>query len=133
VSLDAFCACDFSDPAVFLSERRVAARKRHRCGECGASIAPGETYERVSGLQGGEFWTCKTCPRCLALVDWIRAHIPCFCREYGGLSEMLEGYVEAAREADAPGFYFGMMRRVVAIKRWEANQTHEERHDRRSR
>ncbi len=57
-------------------------------------------------------WQNDTCARCLAVVDYIKAHVACFCRVYGGLYEEMEYYVGAARQV--PGFAFGILRRVVA-------------------
>ena len=60
------CEVDYDgDPNEFYSESLVRARKAHKCCECGRSIAPGETYERVSGKWGGAIDTYKTCPHCL--------------------------------------------------------------------
>jgi hypothetical protein len=111
----AFCECDsYSE---FLVTSRHVARKPHKCYECAGAIAAGETYEKARGRQEGEFWEAKVCARCTALVDWIKAHVPCFCRTYGVLldSEYLEPMVEQARQT--PGFAFGILRRVVAVKR----------------
>lgn len=60
----------------------------------------------------------RACPRCLALIEFMRAHVPCFCRVYGGLfedSDRLQEMLVQARQT--PGFEFGMMRRIVACNR----------------
>lgn len=81
-------------------------------------IEPGDTYQRYCGISDGEFFVTKTCPTCLAIVDWIVGHVPCFCRLYGGLweGETMEDYVHDARLA-APGFAFGLLRRIVLHQR----------------
>lgn len=43
------------------------ARKPHRCCECRREIAKGETYERTSGIWGGEPHRYKTCIPCADL------------------------------------------------------------------
>lgn len=40
------------------------ARKRHRCRMCRRVILPGEPYERMAGLDGGQAWTYKFCTHC---------------------------------------------------------------------
>ncbi len=112
-----FCECDYDGYSEFMSDPVIRkARKQHRCDECGARILPSETYEYVAGKQNGDMWDQHTCSRCLALIEWIEAHVPCFCREYGGVMvERLEGMVWQARQT--PGFAFGMLRRVAIIKK----------------
>lgn len=114
-SYGAFCDCDgaYSE---FSSATTRKARKSHRCDECHGRIEMGETYEYASGKSEGEMWESKTCPRCMALVAWITAHVPCYCRMYGDLFEdRLHDLVSQARQT--PGFAFGMLRRVAAVKR----------------
>jgi hypothetical protein len=45
-------------------ESTPKARKQHVCCECGATIDPGETYQRVEGMWDGRFYTFKTCDFC---------------------------------------------------------------------
>ena len=40
------------------------ANKQHICCECGSKIQPGESYELIKGVWGGEFQTFKTCSFC---------------------------------------------------------------------
>ena len=121
-----FCSCDFDGSWTPLSHTTPKARKRHKCFECGMHIQPGETYERYCGISEGEFFEAKTCPTCLAIVDWIKGHIPCFCRMYGGLWETMDDYVMDARLA-APGFAFGLMRRIVLHRRKRFTRALEDR------
>jgi len=109
------CFCDY-DPPEFYSQRMQTAKKEHRCEECGKPICTGETYENVSGKWDGRFDTFKTCTRCLALKDWVKAHVPCFCWAHGNIRE---DALETAREygRQAPGLLFGAYRREVAIRR----------------
>lgn len=112
----AFCDCWSDDPCTFLKNETRTARKEHCCGECGGRIGSGEKYEYVAGIQCGDWWDCKTCERCVALVEWIKAHVPCFCRMYGGLFE--DSFSEMVHQArQTPGFAFGILRRVVAINK----------------
>ncbi len=114
----AFCECDIDSYSSFCTVNMRRAKKKHKCDECHGPIAPGDVYEYAAGKQEGEMWDNKTCPRCLALMDWIKAHVPCFCRMYGGFFEddgRLVEMVEQARQT--PGFAFGIMRRIVAIKK----------------
>lgn len=109
------CYC-YYEPAEFYHKEERRAKKDHRCSECGRTIEPSETYEYVRGKWNGDFDTFKTCPRCLALLEWVQAHVPCFCWEHGNL---IEDAIETARDYanDAPGLLFGAYRRHVAISR----------------
>lgn len=109
------CYCDYESPSVFHAELR-RARKPHKCGECGSAIQPGETYENVWGIWNGCPETYKTCQRCLELRNYVSAHVPCFCLEYGN---MLECATETLREYahESPGLWFGGARLLVKINK----------------
>ena len=52
------------------------SKSKHKCGECGKTIKPGEKYEYYKGRFDGEFHIHKTCIDCLSLRehffgDWI--------------------------------------------------------------
>ena len=112
----AFCECDIEGSVSFYRVETRKARKSHRCSECDAPILPGEAYEDAAGKQDGDMWNEKTCSFCMALVDYIKAHVPCYCRMHGDLFEdRLQSLVEEARQT--PGFAFGMLRRIVAVER----------------
>lgn len=112
-SYDAFCECDIDGYSSFYSSAIRKARKQHQCSECFSIILPGESYEYASGKQEGEMWDAKTCSTCLELVNYIKAHVPCYCRMHGDLFEdRLRSLVEEATQT--PGFAFGILRRVVA-------------------
>ena len=113
-----FCECDIDGYVSFCSTRIInKARKRHRCDECRGPILPGERYEQAVGKQEGDMWYSKSCHRCLSLIEWIKAHVPCFCRVYGALFED-ERLPEMVYQAShTPGFAFGIKRRIVAINK----------------
>src|SRR5574341_1066459 len=108
-----FCACDY-DVSDFYSSASRVARKAHRCYECGRTIQIGERYLYASGKCEGAMWSAHTCVQCLAVVEWIRAHVPCFCWAHGGLYENLQDMIWDARTL---GFDFGLLRRIVLVKR----------------
>jgi hypothetical protein len=109
------CYCDY-EPAEFYHQETRKAKKAHRCSECGREIEPGDAYEHVRGKWDGEMGVFKTCPRCLALREWVKAHVPCFCWAHGNI---IEDAIETARNYahEAPGLLFGAYRRQVAIRR----------------
>ncbi len=45
-------------------EQTVKARKYHLCVECQGDITPGESYEKVTGLNEEGFFSAKTCSLC---------------------------------------------------------------------
>ena len=114
-SYDSFCECDYDGTPSFYHITTRKAKKEHRCRECQRKIVAGEVYEYASGKQDGDMWDAKTCMTCLELVNYIKAHVPCYCRMHGDLFEdRLHSLVEEARQT--PGFAFGMLRRIVACK-----------------
>lgn len=54
-------------------QKKVTARKRHICGECGLIISPGDKYERAKGVWVGGFECYKTCPVCAEIRDALFA------------------------------------------------------------
>ena len=109
------CYCDGPYPEFYHAERRTA-RKHYRCDECGRAIAISERYEHVRAKWEGDIGSYKTCPRCLALRDYVEAHVPCFCWNHHNMIE------EALATADAyahetVGLQFGALRRKVLIYR----------------
>ena len=109
------CYCDGEAPSFYREEMRKA-RKEHRCSECGSIIANYEKYMLCAGSWDGEFHTFKTCSRCLALSDYIKSNIPCFCWT---LMDLREQALEVAREYahELPGLLFGAYRLEVKIRR----------------
>lgn len=114
-----YCYCDYDyDYVLNIMDERVvkAAKKDHKCTECNRTIKAGESYEFVFGFGDGEACTYKTCTHCLALREWVKAHIPCFCWAYTMMREDAINTAQAAAH-EAPGLLFGAYRREVAIKR----------------
>jgi hypothetical protein len=109
------CYCDYEMPSL-ISHGTHTAKKAHKCYECARSILPGERYESTWGIWSGEANTYKTCSHCIALRDWVKAHVPCFCWAFGHIREdaieTAQGYAH-----EAPGLLFGAWRREVRIKR----------------
>lgn len=113
MSLDFACSCDtYSYP---YHEDVHTARKEHKCYDCGRKIAPGEWYVAVGGKCEGEWWEGKECSHCWSAMEWVKAHVPCLCVEFGNMREML---IEICREAQpqAPGLLFGLYRRMKGDK-----------------
>lgn len=108
------CYCDY-DPPSWYSQRRRTAAKPHRCSECSLQINAGEQYEDVRGCWDGEIDRFKTCVRCLALREYVVAHVPCFCWSHGDMIEEALQTVEAFAH-EAPGLTFGALRLAVAIR-----------------
>lgn len=96
------CYCDAERPTLFVKTDPVA-RTRHVCTECRGWVEPGERYQRVTGVWDGFFSVYKTCPDCVALIDYIEAHLPCYCRLFQGLHETArEDLQYLVSEADYP-------------------------------
>ena len=69
------------------TERKVKARKKHRCCECRSEIAPGEHYVAFSGIWDGECSRYKTCLLCNSLRDVLNECDASLtvCLAFGGL------------------------------------------------
>lgn len=110
-----YCVCDY-EPANFYQVTTRVARRRFVCDECSGGILPGERYDRAFGVWERSGRVFKTCPRCMALREWILLHVPCFCLAHGNLREdALNAAAEYAHVA--PGLLFGAIRREVLIRR----------------
>jgi len=111
------CWCDY-EPFEFYHLESHVARKVHRCAECGRAIAPGETYEKVRAKWDGMVDTIKTCCRCIALREHIKAHVPCFCWAHHHLLDDARNEMEhLAADAYGTGLLFEVGRLAIAIKR----------------
>lgn len=110
------CYCDWDPPSVYRKTEHTARRKTRKCSECGATVGLGERYQLTFGVWDRVADSFTTCARCLALEDWVRAHVPCLCLEHGNL---IENCLETASDCrqDAPGLWFGTLRRLHAIRR----------------
>ena len=102
-------------PEFYTVETRHA-RRQHRCCECGLTIEKGESYQRATGKWEDEIRTYKTCQRCLDLLNFVKAHVPCVCWYF---ESMREDILAAARDyaEEAPGLLFGAYRREIKIRR----------------
>lgn len=115
-----YCDCDFDEAWKVYAKTVRTARKVHVCRECHGRVQPGEKYEHVVAIYDSVD-VFKTCARCLALRDWVTAHVPCFCWYH---DEMIEAAMETCQNYahEAPGLLFGAWRRRVAITRaYQAN------------
>jgi hypothetical protein len=110
------CYCDFDYTWRVYTTTTRTARKVHRCIECGANIQPKEQYEYVSAIGEEGPYAFKTCARCIALRDYVEAHVPCMCWSHHA---MHNDVIETAREYahEAPGLLFGAYRRMVIAER----------------
>lgn len=110
------CYCDYDETFSVYRKAEHTARKPHKCYECGRTINPGERYESAFGIYDGTGYTMPTCPHCLALREWVVAHVPCSCWTHGNVLEnMADEVSEYGREA--PGLTFGYLRRLVRLQR----------------
>ena len=51
-----------------LEQKRVKARKEHRCDWCRCRIKKGEEYKYNKNVQDGDIYTWKECDRCKEFV-----------------------------------------------------------------
>lgn len=106
------CVCDYYESPTVYSLTKPVARQVHKCTECGRAINPGDQYEKVFGVWDGDAGTHKTCARCVAMREWVKAHVPCLCWAHGN---MRNDVIQTARSYahEAPGLLFGMWRRYA--------------------
>ena len=115
--------CDLDDPPSAFKETMRRARTAHRCSECRSTIHPGETYEHVWGVWGGDVDTFKTCPTCLSLRNWVVAHIPCFCWNYKSMrADAHQAVADVLADEHVPGMFMEFGRLWVACKRRAAQE-----------
>ena len=66
------CWAGDGDSFEWYTEREPLARKRHRCGECGRPILPGERYLYVFARFEGEPTSHKVCLDCRdGVCSWL--------------------------------------------------------------
>lgn len=58
--------------AQVIADEDRKARKPHRCGTCGRTIDPGETYRHTCMVDGRDIWTWKECAHCRAMMNILR-------------------------------------------------------------
>lgn len=69
-------------------EKRVRARKPHRCYECGGDIPVGMVHGRATGLYDGSWGTWRRCAACLILAERVATQFG-ECALWGGLDEYI--------------------------------------------
>ena len=109
------CYCDYA-PATVYRKAMHKARKPHVCYECHRTIAPGEKYERVFAIWEGDPNSVATCSHCLALREFVVAHVPCSCWSHGNMIDDVTGDAQEWAH-EAPGLLFGTYRRKILIAR----------------
>jgi hypothetical protein len=62
----------YDDTYDVYDERRVTARKEHRCAACNERILPGHKYVRVGIIFQGSAETLKRCFRCQTIHEHLR-------------------------------------------------------------
>lgn len=97
-----YCGCDDGDSPSVFEERDVrSAREPHECDDCHRAILPGESYRHIWGVwptvDGAA--TYRTCARCMALEEFMLAHVPCFCRTLGWLHQSVRDELDDNEEA----------------------------------
>lgn len=111
------CYCDYEPPEWMTQYVVKAARKPHKCYECGAPIFKGESYEYTAGKWDGYLDTHHICLRCVELRQWATISVPCFCWGFGNLHEDVHEMVRAVVHETPPGFFMEFGRRIVKIRR----------------
>lgn len=112
------CYCDYDFTWSVYRKAEHTARKEHKCYECGRKIMPGERYESAFGIGDGTAYNMPTCPHCIAIREWVVAHVPCSCWCHGHMLEDTRNEVEAyAGAAEGTGFVMGYLRRLAAMYR----------------
>lgn len=109
------CYCDHEPPTVYRKAEHTA-RKPHKCYECARQIAAGERYERVFAIWDDDAKSVATCRHCVAIRDWVVAHVPCTCWAHGNMLDDVHYAVEKYWH-EAPGLLFGYLRRRAALRR----------------
>lgn len=113
------CIGGYSDePAEFFHEENRKARKNHECSECGRIIKKGETYQRCTGKNDGEFWDFVTCLLCAE----IRKVFSCGEGEMlgGMLWEMMTDNAFPLLKTSSPCFReLSAAAKAEVIRRWQ--------------
>lgn len=81
-------------------EKKVTARKEHRCIECNATIKPGEEYGRADTLYDGQWDSMARCAACLVLAE-LAATFAKECAQWGVLDEQI-GELNCYAHRDKP-------------------------------
>ena len=84
------CSCDLESCDIY-NERKVKARREHRCAECREPIKTGQKYIYLKSLYDGVWTTTKRCIPCQSIaVDYCCSiaeggEVWACCREYLGV------------------------------------------------
>lgn len=109
------CYCDYEPATIYQARSVKAARKQHKCEECGRTIEIGQPYEYVFGIWDGCEGEFKTCRFCCDLRQWVQNNIPCFCWAHGNMIQDAKDAIEDAyrrARGEVTGVQFGFLRRL---------------------
>jgi hypothetical protein len=111
------CFCDYEPATVYKRRNVQAARKQHKCDECGRTIMAGEPYEYTFGIWDDFSDNYYTCQHCLELRDWGTISFECFCWAHGS---MLDDLHELMQEESykVPGLFMEYGRRKIRARRY---------------
>lgn len=105
-----------SDGWWLIEPHDVKARKDHNCGDCGRTIAKGETYTYGSWADGGTVLAMKMCAQCVVAGHWLM-HV-CGGHFWPGVVEELREHWEE----DTVYRSVGLGRLIIGAKRhWRRN------------
>ncbi|MGD9798876.1 MAG: hypothetical protein AB7H43_14475 [Acidimicrobiia bacterium] len=120
------CRIDYADDeGGFWREEphEVTARKDHRCGDCGRTIAKGEPYTRGVWLMPGEgHMAVSMCSQCVHAGRWLRK--VCGGHFWPGVIEELQEHWDEEFELRSPGLArllvaTGKSNHTMGRKPWE--------------
>jgi hypothetical protein len=88
------CSIDYCDDlvTVIADGHYVAARKPHKCMECGRGISKGERYHTETFKNDGTVTTHKTCAHCMVAREWLMKE--CGGWVYGAVEEDMSEHAD---------------------------------------
>lgn len=111
---------DYDSYGTWLKDLKLRiARKEHRCGDCGRTIAKGEQYTYGVWLEEGDFFTVKVCAHCVTAGHWLTRI--CGGHLWPGVVEELEEHWDEERWS--LGSYALGQLVVLARRRWHRQGT----------
>lgn len=112
------CAIDGGErPDVYSGTYIKAARKSHKCSECGRTIEAGEPYQRAFMVYKDHPDTFQTCQHCMIGQGWLGDN--CGGWMHGRLIEEMDEHIQEYRDI-AFGLYrikAGMLRKWARFDR----------------
>lgn len=120
------CYCDYDAPSVLHRRDVKKSRRQTKCSECGVGITAGSEYEYVFGVWDGDAVTVHTCSHCRDIRKFMLNSLPCFCYEYGNLTQNVRDALEDAYDragSEVAGLAFGVGRLMVAQRRAKEDQS----------